>query len=182
MILRMARRTLAWLLVTPLAAAGVLAAHAAAYAVTGRDPGPEHGYLGHAPQVVGLLASLALLGLALQERSLRPWSARWFAPIAPLGFVCQEHVERLAHTGELPWLLTSPTFLVGLALQLPVAAACVLVVRRVTGTLDARARRVGLPPAPHGAWLPLPARAERVPPRVDAPRRIGRAPPALLPS
>ncbi len=182
MIPAMARRMLAWLLVTPLAAVGVLAAHAAAYTVTGSDPGPEHEYLGHAPQVGGLLATLALLGLALQERSLRPRSARWVAPIAPLGFVCQEHLERIAHTGELPWLLTTPTFLVGLALQLPVAVACVLLVRRVTGTLDAPATRLGPPPAPGGAWLPLPARADRMPPTVDAPRRTGRAPPALLPS
>ena len=42
MILPMARRMLAWLLVTPLAAVGVLAAHAAAYAVTGRALGEEH--------------------------------------------------------------------------------------------------------------------------------------------
>src|SRR6476646_790264 len=78
----MARRMLAWLLVTPLAAVGVLAAHAAAYAVTGRALGEEHGYLEHAPQVAGLLASLALIELALQERSLRPWSAWWVAPSA----------------------------------------------------------------------------------------------------
>ena len=125
MILPMARRMLAWLLVTPLAAVGVLAAHAAAYAVTRASLGEEHGYLEHAPQVAGLLASLALVGLALQERSLSRFSPRWVAPLAPLGFVCQEHIERLVHTGQLPFLLTSPTFLVGLALQLPVAAVCV---------------------------------------------------------
>ena len=68
----MARRILAWLLVTPLAGAGVLAAHAVAYGLTGADPGPEHGYLEHVPQVAGLLACLAVLGLALQERSPRP--------------------------------------------------------------------------------------------------------------
>ncbi len=181
MIPPMARRMLAWLLVTPLAAAGVLAAHAVAYAVTGADPGPEHDYLGHAPQVVGLLASLALLGLALQDRSLRPRSTWWFAPIAPVGFVGQEHVERFLHTGHVPWLLTSSTFLVGLVLQLPVAFACLLVVRRVVGTAAAGVRRP-LPPAPDGVWLPLPGRPTRVVPAVETPRRSGRGPPFLLAS
>jgi len=178
MILPMARRMLAWLLVTPLAAVGVLAAHAAAYAVTRASLGEEHGYLEHAPQVAGLLASLALVGLALQERSLSRFSPRWVAPLAPLGFVCQEHIERLVHTGQLPFLLTSPTFLVGLALQLPVAAVCVVLARRVVGMLPgARLRSLT---RPGGAWLPLthaPALVVRsvwrTPPR-------GRGPPALL--
>ena len=183
MIRPMARRMLGWLLVTPLAAAGVLAAHAAAYALTGHALGKEHGYLDHAPQVAALVASLALLGLALQERSLRPRSAWWVAPIAPLGFTGQEHLERLAHTGELPWLLTTPTFLVGLAFQLPVAVACVVLARRVAGALDARSPLISpLPPLPGGAWLPLSARAQRAAPAVDPPRPSGRAPPAPLPS
>jgi hypothetical protein len=177
MIPTMARRMLAWVLVTPLAAVGVLAAHWAAYAVTGTGLGEEHGYLEHAPQVAGLLASLALVGLALQDRSLRPRSAWWVAPIAPLGFACQEHLERLAHTGHLPFLLTSPTFLVGLALQVPVAAVCVVLVRRIVGTLAGARRRSFA--RPRGAWLPL----TDAPPLVvrsvwrTVPR--GRGPPAL---
>jgi len=174
----MARRTLAWLFVTPIAAAGVLTAHALAYAATGTAAGPEHDYLDHAPQVVGLLVSFALLGLAVQERSLRPFSARWVAPLAPLAFVCQEHLERLVHTGELPWLLTTPSFLVGLVFQLPVAVACVLVVRLVIGTLDLRVRSATL--IPTGIWLPLPSAPVFSPPAAVTPRRRGRAPPALL--
>ena len=122
----MRRRLLAWILVTPVAAAGVLVTHALAYRLTGTRPGPVHEYLAHVPQVVFVLASLALVGLAFQERSLSRFSARWVAPLAPLAFVCQEHLERLVHTGQLPFLLTSPTFLLGLALQLPVAVGCVL--------------------------------------------------------
>ena len=127
----MARRTLAWALVTPVSAAGILAAHALAYALTGTEPGAMHGYLAHAPQVVAVLATIGLVGLALQERGVGRRSFASFALLAPLGFACQEHLERLAHTGELPWLLTTPSFLVGLALQVPVALACVAVARRV---------------------------------------------------
>jgi hypothetical protein len=177
----MARRLLAWLLVTPLAAAGVLVGHALAYALTATDPGPEHDYLAHVPQVVGLLASIALAGLALQDRSVRPRSTWWFVPMAPLGFAVQEHLERFVHTGHVPWLLTSSTFLVGLALQLPVAAACAVLVRFVLGSASSASRR-RVPPAPHGAWLPLPAHPRRTVRRVDLPRRGGRAPPALLAS
>ena len=172
------RRALSWALATPIAAAGVLVTHALAYRLTGARMGQVHEYLAHAPQVVFLLASLALLGLALQERSLNGASVWWFAPLAPLGFAAQEHVERLAHTGELPWLLTSPTFLLGLALQLPVALVCVLVVRRVGGSLatPGRARRWSA----GEAWLPLPATPAWCHASVRAVRPTGRGPPALL--
>jgi hypothetical protein len=174
------RRLVAWILVTPVAAAGVLAAHALAYRVTGTRPGPMHDYLAHVPQVVVVLASLALLGLAVQERSLRRLSARWVAPLAPLGFACQEHLERLVHEGHVPWLLTSPTFLLGFALQLPVALACVLLVRRVVGTATGMPLRRA--PLPGGAWLPLSASAPLVPRPARPPRATGRGPPALLAS
>ena len=176
----MRRRLLAWILVTPVAAAGVLVTHALAYRLTGTQPGPVHEYLAHGPQVVFVLASLALVGLALQERSLSRFSARWVAPLAPLGFMCQEHIERLVHTGQLPFLLTSPTFLLGLALQLPVAVVCVLLVHRVIGTLPGPRRRRD--PRPGGAWLPL----ADSPPLVGRPvwraRPTGRGPPPLLAS
>lgn len=176
----MGRRALAWALATPIAAAGVLVTHALAYALTGTPVGEVHAYLDHVPQVVLVLASLGLVGLALQERSLSRMSAWWFAPLAPLGFVAQEHLERLAHTGELPWLLTTPTFLLGLALQLPVALLCALVVRRVVGTLTKRR------PARSGSagetWLPLSARPATAPPSIRLLRPSGRGPPALLAS
>ena len=173
----MGRRALAWALVTPVAAAGVLAAHALAYRLTGTPAGAVHAYLDHAPQVVALLATAALVGLALQDRSLTATSTWWFAPLAPLGFAAQEHMEGLAHTGHLPWLLTTPTFLLGLVLQIPVALLCVLVVRRVTGTLTVKQAR-STPTG--GAWLPLSARPLLVPETANHPRPSGRDPPAFL--
>jgi hypothetical protein len=176
----MLRRTLAWTLLVPLAAAGLLATHALAYELTGTSAGAVHGYLAHAPQVVGVLATLSLVGLALQQRSVGRLSAWSFALLAPLGFACQEHLERLAHTGELPWLLTTPAFLLGLAMQVPIAVACVLVARRVAGTLTGvrRAR----PASPGEARLPLPARPTSRPRVVYRPRATGRAPPSLAAS
>ncbi|MCZ7587940.1 MAG: hypothetical protein M5U27_03580 [Gaiella sp.] len=176
----MARRMLAWLLVTPLAAAGILAAHALAYLLTGTTLGPSHDYLAHAPQVVVVLATIGVVGLALQERSLSPRSWWWFAPLAPLGFICQEHLERLVHTGHVPWLLTTPVFLLGLLLQVPVAVVCVVLASRIAGWLARGRSDRGLRPGE--AWLPLPARTEPARTPADPRRRSGRGPPALLAS
>ena len=86
------RRTLTWLVTLPFAAASVLIGHKVAYAVTGTPTGGMHDYLAHAPQVVFILASLALLGLATDARA-RSHSA---VPLASLGvgaFVAQEAVS-----------------------------------------------------------------------------------------
>jgi hypothetical protein len=84
------------------------------------------------------------------------------------------------HTGQLPFLLTSPTFLLGLALQLPVAVVCVLLVRRVIGTLPGPRRRRD--PRPGGAWLPLADSPPLVVRPVWRARPTGRGPPPLLAS
>ncbi len=176
----MGRRLLAWVLVTPVATAGLLLSHAVAYRVTGTPSGQVHDYLAHAPQVLGVLATLGLVGLALQERSAGLPSAGLVALLAPFGFACQEHLERLTHTGELPWLVTTPAFLLGLVLQIPVALACVLIARRVRGTLAGLRRRgVGLP---GGAWLPMTSRPVELPGVVRLARPTGRAPPRPLSS
>jgi hypothetical protein len=130
------RRTLApWLLVAPLATLGVLGGHQLAYAVTGTRGGELHSYLGHAPQAALLLTLLSLGGASFVERGGR--LALWpFPAVAVLGFVVQEHVERLSHTGSIPFLLDKPFFLVGLAVQAAVALAAWLVARllvRVAG-------------------------------------------------
>jgi hypothetical protein len=173
----MGRRLLAWLVTLPLAAAGVLVGHALAYASTGRDPGALHAYLEHLPQVAAVLATVGLVGLAVQQGSSR--RASWPYAIAALaGFAGMEHVEVLAHNGSLPWLLTDTTFLLGLLLQVPIALVCLAVARwLLAGAGTARRSR---PPRVSALALLLadPAPARPVP--VSAPGRRGRAPPVPL--
>jgi hypothetical protein len=138
-------RARVWLAVSPLMAAGVVGAHALAYRITGTPTGELHHYLGHTPQV---LLVLALAGLALGSFGARlRVPPAWPFPAAALGtFVVQEHVERLAH-GELPLLLGSRVFLVGLILQIPVALLVWGLARRLLASLqvDGARRRSRLP-------------------------------------
>jgi hypothetical protein len=133
-----------WLAVAPLVAGGVLAAHALAYRLTGTPTAPLHDYLDHAPQVL-VVAGIVALAVGLAARSAS--AAAWPFPVAALGtFAVQEHVERLLHTGDVPWLLASPVFLVGLLLQAPVALVVWALARRLLRALVvARARGVRLP-------------------------------------
>jgi uncharacterized membrane protein len=134
------RRPLTWLVTLPFAAASVVLGHAIAYGVTGTPTGGMHDYLAHAPQVVFILASLAVLGLAADARARRHSPV----PLAMLGigaFVAQEHLERLIHTGHVPFLLASPVLWLGIALQLPLAAVIWLVARRLAEDIAAPTRR-----------------------------------------
>lgn len=133
-----------WLLITPLSALGVLVGHELAYALT-RTPREElHGYLSHLPELGLLLALLTLLGASFVERGAR--IALWpFPAVAITGFVVQEHVERLAHTGSLPFLLDKPVFLVGLGLQAVVAIVawlCARLLVRVVGATGSKRRNL----------------------------------------
>lgn len=119
-----------WLLVIPLGTLGVLAGHEIAYAVTNTPQGELHSYMSHAPQVALLLTLLSLVGASFVERGSR--LALWpFPAVAMIGFVAQEHLERLAHTGSIPFLLDKPFFLVGLAIQALVAIGAWLLARRL---------------------------------------------------
>ena len=134
------RRTLTWLVTMPFAAASVVLGHAIAYGVTGTPTGGMHDYLAHAPQVVFILASLAVLGLAADARARRHSPL----PLAALGvgaFVAQEHLERLIHTGHVPFLFASPMLWLGIALQLPLAVAIWFVARRLAEDLATPVRR-----------------------------------------
>jgi uncharacterized membrane protein len=134
------RRTLTWLVTLPFAAASVVLGHAIAYGVTGTPTGGMHDYLAHAPQIVFVLASLAVLGLAADSRARRHSPL----PLATLGigaFVAQEHLERLIHTGHVPFLLASPVLWVGIALQLPLAVVIWFVARRLAEDIASPVRR-----------------------------------------
>ncbi len=166
-------RVRVWLAVSPLVAAGVVVSHTLAYSLTGTPTGPVHGYLGHAPQLLLVLAiaGLALGGLEsfrlesfrlesfrLGSSRLRPPAAWPFPAVALATFVIQEHLERYVHTGDVPVLVGSRVFLVGLLLQLPVALAAWAIARRLLRALRStrahppRVPRylVGVVPAPAG--------------------------------
>ncbi|HJU46747.1 MAG TPA: hypothetical protein VJ689_01335 [Gaiellaceae bacterium] len=150
------RRSCAWVVAIALAVIGSQAAHWLAYAAVAggaqrrahllADGG--HGYLAHAPLVLGLLTALVLLALVSEVRlartgsASRPAALRSFALLAPAVFVFQEHFERLAHDGSFPWgAVAEPTFVLGLGLQLPFALLAYLAARvllRVAGSLGRR--------------------------------------------
>jgi len=175
--------------------AGSLAAHCLAYGIVEPDPhrradvlaATGHGYLAHAP--LALAAGIALLLAALTGHAVRAFRGgssprlTWPVALVPLlGFALQEHLERLVSGGHLPLAAAlEPTFLVGLALQLPFALAALLVARALAGAAEAVGR--GLATAPRALAL----RPLGVAIGVDAPRprlpalalgRAGRAPPA----
>jgi hypothetical protein len=142
------RRRSAWLVSLPLVVAGSLIAHQLAYlAVAGAhadallaDTG--HGYLDQLPTgaVLALVCLLLGLGLAavdrVRERAGRGIPAWLIALVPLLGFALQEHVERLAHSGQVPWgAALDATFLVGLALQLPFAALAFVIARALLRTV-----------------------------------------------
>jgi hypothetical protein len=174
------RSALVLLLTLPLAAAGTLVAHEVAYSLLDAPSEGVHGYLEHLPLLLTVLALPALLALAVASRAAGPRA--WPFAAAALGvFVAQEHLERLAHTGELPLVLDRPVFWVGLLLQLPFALAAWLVARALVGVAHVLARRSRVRVLAQPAVLPAPRGAE---PRPSTSGRSAapRGPPAFLPA
>ena len=114
-------RRLLWPLVLTFSTAGVLAGHDLAYRLAGVGREGLHGYLAHAPQLLVAVSLPALLVALSGGRTHAPptWA---FGLLGAGAFASMEHLERLGH-GGVPWLLTNPLFLLGLALQLPFALA-----------------------------------------------------------
>jgi len=132
----------AWLISLPLAVASWLGAHCLAYWLVSPTGGQHmglhaeggHAYLGYTPALAVWALALVVAGLLLcvgdglkGRRPSRP-PVRLFVLLPPLGFAVQEHLERLVATGGIPLdLVLEPTFIAGIALQLPFALAALLV-------------------------------------------------------
>jgi len=117
----------------------------------------------------------------LREHAPRP--AAWpFLVVAPLTFTVQEHLERFAHDGAIPWTaVAEPTFLPGLLLTIPFGAAAYFATRLLlrvaralfVATAPPQARPVALVPLPRPRDPQLPRRS------VLASSAATRGPPAL---
>lgn len=144
-----------WLLAIPFTAGSLTMGHWLTYRIAVSDPHERHetlahsghAYLEHAPFAIALCGALALVVLArrvvgaVRGREGPPPLAWSFALLPPLAFAIQEHLERVVHTGELPWTsaLALPLAL-GLLVQAPFALLAVVVAR----ALESLATRLGL--------------------------------------
>ncbi len=171
------RRALIWLVTLPFAAASVLLGHAVAYRVVGSPADTFHGYLAHAPQVVLVLATIAVVGLAVDTRA-RSASPKLAVGAGVVAFAVQEHLERFLHTGHIPFLLTSPVLWLGVALQLPLAIAVWVAARRLAGAMVVPVRRSV--PRLGSLSLALPDVIGRPLGQTRTVARAGRGPPILL--
>jgi hypothetical protein len=158
------RRGLAWALTLPLVLLGTQAAHALAYDLVypqahGRillETG--HGYLTWLPLTLALAGAVALAALgvaaadAARGRPARELPAWAFAFLPPATFVMQELLELSLHTGTFGWrAFLAPTFLPGVALQLPIALAAYLAARLLLRTAERVGRALAQSPILHAS-------------------------------
>ena len=123
---------------------GVEAAHALAYRVVFPEASLRgavlaatgHAYAAWLPLLLALGGAVAVVGLAaavadvVRGGTVRELGAGAFAALPPLAFALQELLELSLHTGHIAWhAFAAPTFLPGLALQLPFALLAFLVTR-----------------------------------------------------
>jgi hypothetical protein len=156
------RRRLAWGVALPLALAGTQAAHALAYALVYPEASfrgaalaaTGHAYLAWFPAVLAAASACALLSLggtvvsATRGRTEHAAPAWALALLAPTVFCLQEILELSLHTGTFGWhAVLAPTFLPGLALQLPFALAAYLVARMLLRAATALGRALVRPRA-----------------------------------
>lgn len=169
----MGGRHAVWLLLLPLAGMGWLAGHWLACMLVARDAHDRaqhhvdagHGYLVvAAPAVIAFAATLLLAGIALTIGDGLRGRARSHLPgwrvalLPPVGFAVQEHVEWLIASDATPFgAALEPTFLVGMALQLPIALGALLAARAVLALGHVLGRALAAPrsPRPHARTIAL---------------------------
>jgi hypothetical protein len=154
------RRRLAWGVALPLALAGTQAAHALAYAFVYPEASfrgaalaaTGHSYFMWLPALLAAAGACALLSLggtvvAAARGSTEHVAPAWaLALLAPTVFCLQEILELSLHTGAFGWhAVLAPTFLPGLALQLPFALAAYLVARLLLRAATALGRALARP-------------------------------------
>jgi len=166
----------------PLAAVGCLVGHAAGYALVGmsRRDAHIHGYLSLAPQFIAICAAVLVAALALRLSGRLPGRvAAWpFALLPPFAFCAQELIERLA-AGLPAHAVFEPAVFVGLAAQIPIGIAGLLVARALLRVADAAARALRTLPTPFLGRTLVPATATSTATPVSPFRfdRAARAPP-----
>jgi hypothetical protein len=193
-------RRLTWFIWLPLVVAPWLGAHCLAYLLVppggselGHMEATEHAYLVYrAPILVACGITLLLAGVLLRAGEglrarprLEP-PLRVFLLLPPLGFIVQEHLEALIASGAIHFdVVLDPTFLTGLALQLPFALAALLLTRALYavgyGLGRVVARRLAIPRTVGSATcllVRLPESATLIAPSVLALGHGQRAPPA----
>jgi len=171
-----------------LAAGGVAVGHVLGYALAQPDPelraahlaATGHGSFGLLACVAGVAALVAVAGVAWRAatgRDHRGPALGRLAAIQPLAFALVELAER---GFSVPAAVRDPSVLVGLVLQVVVAAALAHLVRGVVRAAGLLARR---PPPPARRDAPRPLPNDPVVPRprllLGAPRR---APPLPSPA
>ncbi len=192
------RRSLAWLVAVPLMLAGSQAAHVLAYRWVYPQAGVRldalvrtgHGYMSLLPFAFAVAAAVVALSLvaaaadAARGRRASPLRAWAFALLPLVGFAVQEHVERWLYSGVVPWHeALAPTFLPGLALELPFAALAYLAARLLLRTAErvGRALAPAAPPRPRAVLpLPVPAAAALPPHPPLVSRGLAKRGPPLL--
>ena len=179
-----------WFLTLP----ALFVAETAAHTIVARslDPANErhalssHVVEAYGPQLVAVAVLLA--GAILGRRVLASFRAEgpqplpsWrLAALPVVGFLVQEHLERVLQDDQVGWLTTlEPAVLVGVGLQVPCGLLAVWLVRTLLRvahqlgcTLAGRSVREARPPKQLGASPPPPLRLS-----VLASSHAGRAPP-----
>jgi hypothetical protein len=192
------RRGLTWLVAVPLLLAGSQASHALTYRIV--YPGTSirvhallvtgHGYLDRLPLVLAVGLAIAFVALlvamvdASRGRESRPLPAWAFGTLAPVAFALQEILELSLHTGTFAWhAVAAPTFLPGLALQLPFSLLAWLAARLLLRAAGRAGRALTTsPPLRRAVALvaPGPPRLTLPRTRVLAARLAKRGPPLLV--